>query len=517
MKGKFIIYQLIPRLFGNTNDNCVPNSSIYTNGSGKLADINYDILNYIKDLGVQYVWYTGVLEHATKTDYSNFGIKQNSPSYVKGIAGSPYAIKDYYDIDPDLATHPDRRAVEFNDLVSRTHSCGLGVIIDLVPNHIAREYHSDSRPEGIEDFNDKNLYILKGRLTLPTDSIDYAESPAKASGNDCFLTNPSINDWYDTVKLNYNNKDTWYKIYDIVRFWASKGVDGFRCDMAEMVPVEFWSWLIGNIKIEYPSLLFIAEIYDKSRYHIYLSEGKFDFLYDKSGLYETLIAVSQHKSGADEITKSWQSVDKIQNRLLNFLENHDESRLASDFILGEPERAIPALAVSTLLNRAPFLLYFGQELGERGMDAEGYSGIDGKTTIFDYWSVKSVREMLTDDLKPSIFEEYRKLMRLSTQVKAFSHGETFDLNYANPDSEDYSRFFNYSFVRFYGDDLYLVAVNFKNQPCSLKIMMPLHMFTHFNISGFYCDEYKIDLLPESYISVNINKYSYIILRFTKYN
>ena len=316
MNDKIIIYQLLPRLFSNTTENCVKNGTIEENGVGKLNDINAKVLKSIKSLGVTHVWYTGVIEHATKTDYTKYGIDKDNPYIVKGNAGSPYAIKDYYDIDPDLAVNIPKRMEEFEALVERTHKNGMKVIIDFVPNHVARQYHSDSKPVGIEDLGqgDDNTYFFKNsnnfyyiprqqfapNIDLGVGEDRYNEFPAKATGNDCFSAFPGEYDWYETVKLNYGidygngsrNFDpipsTWFKMLHILRYWAAKGIDGFRCDMAHMVPIEFWEWAISNIKGTYPNIIFIAEIYEPHLYRDFINRGGFDFLYDKVTLYDTL-------------------------------------------------------------------------------------------------------------------------------------------------------------------------------------------------------------------------------------
>ena len=411
MDRKPIIYQLLPRLFTNTNTTCVPNGTLAQNGSGKMNQITDAVLQGIKQLGVTHVWYTGVIEHATKTDYTEQGIvPADNPYVVKGEAGSPYAIKDYYDIDPDLAESVPDRMTEFEALVARTHDNGMEVIMDFVPNHTARRYHSDVAPAGIEDFGahddtnmffspSNNYYYITRQLFAP--SIDlgtgkkaYIEFPAKATGDDCFTAFPSVNNWYETVKLNYGRDpydgsghyspipDTWFKMLNILRFWASKGVDAFRCDMAHMVPIEFWQWAIPNVKDRYPHIKFIAEIYDVGLYRDFIHVAGFDYLYDKVNLYDTLRGIQTANHSAATITSCWQSVDGIQPHMLNFLENHDEQRFGSRFYAGDPAKVIPSLVVSSMLSTGPMMIYMGQELGEQATDSEGFSGYDGRTTIF---------------------------------------------------------------------------------------------------------------------------------------
>ena len=208
------IYQVLTRLFGNDCTKCVPAGTKEENGCGTLAAFSGKALDEIRSLGATHVWFTGLIEHATQTDYSAYGIKPDCKDVVKGKAGSPYAIKDYYDVDPDLATDVPRRMRELENLISRTHKAGLGFIMDFVPNHVARQYHSDACPEGVEDLgaNDdrtvafstrNNFYYLPGR-PLHLDYIvgrhsNYSEVPAKVTGNDCFTAWPGGIDWYETV------------------------------------------------------------------------------------------------------------------------------------------------------------------------------------------------------------------------------------------------------------------------------------------------------------------------------
>lgn len=506
MNRKFIIYQVLPRLFGNTNKVCIPNSFSETNGCGKLADFTNDVILSIKDLGCTHIWFTGILEHATQTNHSRIGVPPDPPSVVKGKAGSPYAIKDYYDISPDLALIPEKRSEEFSALANRCHKLGVKVLIDFVPNHLSRVYASDSNPGRVGEFgaNDdnsvafhpsNNFYYIPGKDFIPPEhtSDTYTEYPAKATGNDCFKENPSSNDWYDTVKLNYGVNyqngikyfdpipDTWVKMTDILLYWCEKGVDGFRCDMAEMVPVEFWRYAIPIIKKSYPSALLIAEIYRPDLYHTYLDAG-FDNLYDKVGLYDSLKDIVRGTLPASAITRCWQSLSGIQDKMLNFLENHDEQRIASPFFAGDPFKALPAFAVSLLLNRAPFMIYSGQELGEKGMDNEGYSSSDGRTSIFDYWSVETIRNWLNDKYDSHLRDRYRILLNLALTESAFHSGDSFDLQYANQTNSFYNPDILFSFVRKLGQELIIVIVNFSKTDVSAKLILPAHMFEFFGIS-----------------------------------
>ncbi len=483
------IYQVFTRLFGNDKAVCIPNGTKQQNGCGLMQDFTAKALEHIRALGCTHIWYTGIIEHASKTDYSAIGIPADNPDVVKGEAGSPYAIRDYYDVDPDLAKDPSKRIHEFERLVERTHKAGLKVIIDFVPNHVARQYHSDAKPKGVRDLGedddttlpsspDNNFYYLSEPLCLDNilQGSTYQEIPAKATGNDRFTSTPSKDDWYETVKLNYG-PNTYHKMLDILMYWASKGIDGFRCDMAEMVPVEFWEWALPQVKERFPNIIFIAEVYNPSLYRNYIHRGHFDYLYDKVGLYDTLLDVCRGAS-THNITGCWQAVDDIRGHMLNFLENHDEQRLASDFLLGDAKKALPALLVSSLMP-SPFMLYFGQELGERGMDAEGFSGRDGRTTIFDYWSVPTIRrwrnkgrfdgKLLTAE-ELSLQKTYQSILQLREQA-LFAEGNFYDLMYANPHLQR-----QYAFIRHSGKKFALVVANFSDQEETISLSLPKHFF-----------------------------------------
>lgn len=554
MKEKMIIYQVLPRLFGNVNENCVPHGSLAQNGSGKMNDFTADVLATIKDEGYTHVWFTGLIEHATQTDYSAFGIEPDHPAVVKGRAGSPYAIKDYYDIDPDLAENVPARMNEFENLVNRTHEAGLGFVMDFVPNHVARQYHSDAKPANVVDLGahdvttqafspQNNFYYIPGQpLRTHFDRyhlapMPYREYPAKATGNDRFDASPGENDWYETVKLNYGvdycggrqkhfnpTPDTWEKMLDILLFWAGKGVDGFRCDMAEMVPVEFWDWCISQVKARFPRMLFIAEVYNPSEYRNYLYAGHFDFLYDKVGLYDTLRGVICGHRPASDITSCWQSVDDIKDHMLNFLENHDEQRIASDFFATDGRKALPALVVSACMGTNPFMVYAGQEFGEPGMDAEGFSGRDGRTTIFDYWSVPSLRRALSGQLRAEerhLHDAYVKLLRLCNTESTLREGSFFDLMYVNYDGcggFDPNR--HYAFLRHAGHDLLLIVSNFSDEASQVGVRIPSHAFSTLGLREGICwasdlltgEPVTVTLRPDSVTSVQLPPYGAVLLK-----
>ena len=501
---KIIIYQIFTRLYGNRNETRKPSGSIEENGCGKLNDFTPTVLRQLKTMGVSHVWYTGVIRHATMTDYSELGIPHQHPAVVKGRAGSPYAITDYYDIDPDLAVNVGQRMEEFEQLVERTHKAGLKVIIDFVPNHVARQYKSICKPDGVRDLGEgdkpelgfdpqNNFYYCPGQRFTPYfdlyhgETEPYMEEPAKATGNDCFHNAPGKNDWYETVKLCYGVDyyagrvghfdpipDTWLKMTDILLFWAAKGIDGFRCDMAEMVPAEFWAYATAKVKAEHPELVFIGEVYNPSEYRHYLASG-FDYLYDKVGMYDTMFQIIRGQQSTQAITGAWQQTDDIGAHMLYFLENHDELRIGSDFFAADGRKAVPALVVNALMQRNPFMVYAGQEYGERGMDQEGFSGHDGRTTIFDYWSVgtlcRAANKKLTQEEK-LLADTYKKVLTIARKEKAVVEGAFYDLMYVNPDCHR-----QYMFLRRASKTSQLLVVaNFDDSDVTVGVTIPQHAF-----------------------------------------
>ena len=534
---KLVIYQVFTRTFGNKNNNRKPNGTLAENGVGKMNDFDVATLQQIKSLGVNTIWYTGVIRHATCTDYSAFGIPRQTPRVVKGKAGSPYAITDYYDIAPDIADNVAERMSEFEDLVKRTHKEGLKVIIDFVPNHVAREYKSICKPKGVKDLGEtddtgKHFDANNNFYYCPNESLDisaiplpngieadnsnemaaeYTETVARCTGNDRFDAHPQANDWYETVKLNYGVDycdwggrsthfepipDTWHKMTDILLFWAAKGIDGFRCDMAEMVPHEFWQYATEKVKAQYPHIVFIGEVYDPNQYRTYVAAG-FDYLYDKVGMYDCLRDVMCGHRSASNISQQWQATDDIREHILYFLENHDEQRIASDFFCGNMQKGIPALIVSALFQRNPMMIYAGQEFGERGMDSEGFSGVDGRSTIFDYWSVDAIRkgffersELSAEQLQ--LEKDYHTILNICNSEKAVSEGKTFDLMYANEANEGFDSNRLFAFLRSFGNTTLLVVVNFGEAETHVRVNIPAHAFDYMELTEGKKD--MVDLL-----------------------
>ena len=514
---------MLPRLWGNDTIKPKRNGSLSDNGTGKFSDIDNDTLEYLKWLGCSHVWFTGIIRHSTQASES--GCIASHPQFVKGKAGSPYAICDYYDVNPYLADDPDNRMGEFEELIRRTHAAGLKVIIDFVPNHVSRDYGKANNLKGhpvLGAEDDKTvhwkpendfLYYVGDRLVLPTPvpaGMDaYDEFPAMATGNNCYTPSPGINDWYETVKINYGDTHTptWDKMYDILEYWAGKGVDGFRCDMVELVPPQFFTWAIAKLKKVYPSVIFVAEVYKKELYNFYIREVGFDYLYDKSGLYDTLRSVVEKNvsdngmpvdlwQSATGITRSWQFLGDLQPHMLNFLENHDEQRFASDFFGKNAANEFASLYVSLFLNTAPFMIYFGEEVGEKAMDEEGFSGKDGRTTIFDWWSIGSVRRLrkliasgeyrtlkksrlVAAGLKKEeagFFCRFAEAVRTAASDLAIGKGTTYDLCYCNYCSDGFDKNRHFVFLRDYEEHTLLIAANFSNKESVMDITLPEHAF-----------------------------------------
>ncbi len=517
-KPKIIIYQMMTRLFGNQVMNNKPYGTIEENGVGKFNDITAKALDSLKALGITHVWYTGIIEHALLTDYTQYGIPLDDADVVKGRAGSPYSIKDYYDVNPDLAVDVNNRMAEFEAMITRTHARGLKAIIDFVPNHVARKYKSDAKPDGVVDLGERddtsirfspnnNFYYLPGEhfvapqhynplgsdITFPTKDGKFDEHPAKVTGNDKFTASPGVDDWFETVKLNYGvdienrrktyfdpTPDTWIKMRDILLYWTNKGVDGFRCDMAEMVPVEFWNWVILQIKQSNPNIIFIAEIYNPQAYRDYIHKGGFDFLYDKVQLYDTLRLLINSKSKTTAIPEIQQSLEGINDFMMHFLENHDEQRIASRFFAGDPWKAKPAMVISATIDKGPVMIFFGQEVGEPGDGFTGFKGDDGRTTHFDYWGVAEHQKWmnggefdgaLLNDNQKILRTFYKRLLNIAQTNTAIVNGEYADLTESNVSIQNINNEV-FACTRWDGDEAVLIVAGFNPAKRKITIAIP---------------------------------------------
>lgn len=553
---KLIIYQALVRLFGNTRTRNKPYGTINENGCGKMADFTDNALFALKDFGVSHIWYTGIIEHSSTTDYSDYGIKGDDPRIVKGRAGSPYAIRDYYDVCPDLALDPANRMDEFEALIVRTHAHGLKAIIDFVPNHVARSYHSDQSPGRVADLGalddmtvlfarDNNFLYLKnetfnppadyrplGGIRIPSSVTRYSEFPARVTGNDVYSADPSLNDWFETVKLNFGIDPvpphncyfdpvpaTWTQLLDILLYWCEKGVDGFRCDMAEMVPAEFWEWIIPCVKTRFPEVIFIAEIYKRDQFQLYLEKGFFDYIYDKVCLYDTLSSVLRGNCPADDITSAARSVEKYSEKMLSFMENHDEQRLASTHFAADPFAALPAVSVCASISKGPFMIYFGQEMGETAIGGLGFSGDDGRTSIFDYCAVPEFQKWFNrgrcDGAQLSkeqrqLYHCYKKLIAVCRNCEAICEGGFYDLQYLNRHylSEGFDERFVYAFIRHTSDEQVLIVVNFsRDQVFDTRIRISEEVIRHTNIK--IRDVYRLRNLLDDTLHLEIGHEEWI--------
>lgn len=535
-ENKIQIYQLFPRLFSNSEKGDSLFGSIQENGCGKFEDIDDKVLFELKCMGFTHIWLTGVLDHATCSSYRSIEKPPVDPFIVKGRAGSPYAVRDYYDVCPDLAERPVNRKQEFKSLIERVLENGQKVLIDFVPNHVARSYKSTNLPKGKTDLGagddvsksfspQNNFYYLPNSIFSPPENykpldgklseVDYEpffEVPSKATGNGVFNPKPSKDDWFETIKLNYGvdyeqgGKEhfdpipkTWQDMKDILLYWLDFGVDGFRCDMVELVPLSFWGWVIPQVKEKFPEAILIGEVYELEKHRQFIEEGKFDFIYDKSGLYDTLVEILKKGGTTDSIPQVWKNFEGINSKMLRFMENHDEVRIGSKQFLGEPSLAFGAMATSALLNSGPIMIYNGQESGEKGDDVQGFSKEDGKTSIFDYtampqhqqwWNEGKINGHLRDGNLFKIKEFYRRLLNVCKSHPSIKAGKLFDLHYYNNNlqSHQYHGEKHYSFLRIHEGECILVIANFDDRPWEgicVKIPEKAWELTGFPIEGGY--------------------------------
>ncbi|WP_047550631.1 alpha-amylase family glycosyl hydrolase [Psychroserpens sp. Hel_I_66] len=573
LKKKEVVYQVFTRLFGNTNTTNKPWGTLEENGVGKFSDFNDKALQEIKDLGVTHIWYTGIPHHDVITDYTKYGISNDDPDIVKGRAGSPYAVKDYYNVNPDLADNVENRLQEFEALIERSHNAGLKVIIDIVPNHVARNYKSLTNPEGTQDFGaddnktvvydvNNNFYYNPGEpFKVPEWKNGYQplggenhemadgkfeENPAKWTGNGSRASQPDMNDWYETVKVNYGVSpvgekgfdelpdgfddahftkhfefwkdkkvpDSWKKFKDIALYWTAKGVDGFRFDMAEMVPVEFWSYMNSHIKMKNNDAFLLAEVYNPSLYRDYIKKGKMDYLYDKVQLYDTIKHIMQGRGSTDYIAPIQEDLKDIEKHMLHFLENHDEQRIASPDFVGDALKGKPAMVVSTTISTSPTMVYFGQEFGEPGAEDLGF-GDPTRTSIFDYGSVPSVVRWVNDkqfDGGNSTSEEknlrdfYKRLLNFTINSSALA-SEYADIHAFNREKTEWYNDKVMSFVRWSAEEKLIIISNFDaNDTFGFELQIPSEILKTWKLSdGEYQFEDQLYNQYSSILKVNGNQ------------
>ncbi|TRU48492.1 MAG: alpha-amylase [Microcystis aeruginosa Ma_QC_Ca_00000000_S207] len=548
---KPIIYQLVVRYFGNINVTNQKNGSLTTNGCGKFTDISTVALQSLHQLGVTHVWLTGCLCQATLTDYSSQGMPADDPDVVKGIAGSFYSIRDYFDVCPDYTVDPADRMTEFEELIARIHAAGLKCLIDFVPNHVARGYESVVRPDlNFGDGDDTSAFFKRDnhffylveppgqklRLSKPSHwnpsgvafDGEFAREdgdlgqPPKATGNNGFGVTLGDNDWYDTIKLNYGfnfvdgscqfspRPRTWELMNKVIAYWQAKGVDGFRCDFAHYVPDEFWTWLISEARQRDPVSFFIAEAYpDKNSkdpvkdMQEFINAG-FDAVYHDAA-YDTLKQIYRVKVSQDDYDREMRSPPVARQHLVEYLENHDERRIASPIVssdgpdgsgFGSAEAGYQLAPLQFLYSRGPVLLLNGQEVGEPGAGEEGYNTDDGRTTFFDYWTMPEFVGWVNghaydggglSDAQKNLRKFYSALLGLCQDTSVQGDGY-WGLKYFNrPDKFPDCPSDLYSFARFENNSgrVLIVVANFRTNSNGLDgcIRIPPELASEARLNG----------------------------------
>lgn len=514
------VYQLLVRTFGNINETRVPNGTLAENGTGRFDDLNPAAAAALADMGMTHVWFTGALQQATSTDWSEVGEPADDPDILKGRAGSPYAIRDYFDVAPDYAVDPAARHTAFRAAVSAMHAEGLDVLLDFVPNHVARSYASSVRPERSFGAGDRTdvfytrdnhfFYLQVGDAPTQMPGFDRATqtpiSPTcsvlaatagdyqcdglydwtnggetdwgRVTGNNVASWSPDLGSWYETVKLNYGFDyttgafehpavgapeapipRTWEVMDEVIAHWQSLGVDGFRVDMAHMVPMAFHEWLISRSRARDPNVFWMAEAYDTDPakvtegnvLHALLGAG-YDAVYDDD-TYDRLKAVFDGNAWANDVDNPLIADPILTHHALRYAENHDEVRLASphDWMFdGANVGRAQAQAITAMLfaiGRGPVMVYAGQETGESAEGAEGFGGDDGRTSIFDYWSMPSfvgwVNSHAYDggglDAETAALRAQHLETWAAFRDPVFAQGQTYLLNGANLDRPRFGR------------------------------------------------------------------------------
>lgn len=491
--AKSLIYQLMVRHWGGQSYEPASLAIEKRRPIGSFEAIDDIAISYLKSLSIDTVWLTGVICHATRSQCSIGDETIGGDVVVKGDAGSPYAITDYYAIHPFLSHDESQAEAQFDALVSRLKAAGLKVIIDFVPNHVSRHYHGINTPPGerrlgqgddvsIEFRPNNHFYYLPGTSYVNPSHLarPFHEMPAKVTGNDCYTPQPSEFDWYETVKLNYGVDlhgtsffdpvpDLWNRMRAILSFWLKRGVDGFRCDMVEMIPTPFWAWVISDIRRDFPQSLFIGEAYHIGNYDGLLGAG-FDKLYDKANCYNRLEGLLKGETSHDVVHSVFESGRRYEGKMLRFWENHDEIRVASEHFASDAPLGMVMTALVHLTGKDHLMIYNGQELGEEARGASGYSGDDGKTSIFDYVAVPSIQSLVSlnfqiGQLEVSHFvllSAYQSMLAFAQTNELIAAGGYYGLNWAQRPKSDLERLYLFTCLRHLNGKVFLLAFNLQS-------------------------------------------------------
>ena len=532
-----VIYQLFVRHFSNFTTGGIPGGTREQNGCGTFNGITDAALEQIARMGVTHLWLTGVLRHATQTPHT--GLPADPACIVKGLAGSPYAVTDYFDVDPDLAVEVERRREEFAALLQRVRSWGMVPVIDFVPNHVSRNYRSTVRPGssfGAHDdtgcffARDNAFYYLEPQhsslpMQLPGGEFEPETGQGRVTGNNVASWSPGAYDWYETVKLNYGTDyrhgshsatalpgllapeyalpRTWQLMNEVLAYWQEMGVGGFRCDMAHMVPLPFWRWAIAHARLRDPAVCFVAEGYDD---HLKLVDGPvheallsagFDGVYDGHS-YEALRKIYEGGAWANDLDALHRSESPLFRGGVRYIENHDEPRMVSpEYWGGVGNRVAQAVMVAQYCSSCgPVLVYNGQEVGECAEGPGGYGGDNGRTSIFDYTNLPRFQHWTHGGAYDGalLTPEERSLRDLTVRLltllqhPALAEGAFYGLNWANRETPDFGRKAGESVS---GHGLYAFLRHYRKSRSTLLVICNFHPVdtarTHVHIPANACE------------------------------
>ncbi len=326
----------------------------------------------------------------------------------KGSLGCPYSIRDYYAINPEYGTKED-----FRRLVEDAHRLGMKVILDFVANHTSNDYVE------MKDHPDWFMRDKNGKFTR------------------------EVADWWDVIDLNYDNSDLWEYMKGIAKHWVKEfKVDGYRCDVAGMIPLKFWVELRQELRHINPSVFLLAE-WESPKLHL----RAFDATYDWS-LYHLLVNVRKGKVRAEKAIDLVLEKEKkypANSLRLRFIENHDEKRAIEVF--GQ-EGFKPFAAFIFTISGIP-LIYNGQEIGERE-----------RPSLFEK------EEIEWDKGDYAISDYYQRLIKLRKENPAFANGETIKLNTSSPKEIA-------AYLRLNGKSRAIVAINFSDSAVVSTLRVPI--------------------------------------------